>query len=421
MKKTLVATLVAAVAGISTPLMAKTITIACGSQGQELQVCQAGVNQWAELTGNTVEIVSTPNTSTDRLAMYQQLLSGQAKDVDVYQIDVIWPGILGSHFIDLAEYAGDETQHFIPSLIENNTYRDQLVAMPWFADPILNFYRQDLLEKYNKAVPQTYAEMTETAQFIMDAERKEGNDRMWGYVWQGRAYEGLTYNFLEWVQAHNGGNFIESNGDITINNQVSRDALKMAREWIGTISPEGVLNHAVEDSRGVFQSGNSVFMHNWPYAYNLAQSDDSVIKGKVGVAPMPKGSEDGVNAATLGGWQLAVSRYSNNKDEAADLVMFLTSHEEQKRRAIEAGYGPTRLAVYQEADLHEASPLFGMMEEMVANATVRPSTVTGSYYNQVSSYVYNAAHDALSGRKTEEQALNDLDARLQQISRGGRW
>ncbi|MGF1718506.1 ABC transporter substrate-binding protein [Vibrio kyushuensis] len=418
MKKLLIA---ASIASASIPLMAKEITIACGSQGIEHQVCVEGVNQWAERTGNKVSVVTTPNTSTDRLAMYQQLLSGQAKDIDVYQIDVIWPGILGSHFIDLSPYVKEQKEQFIPALIQNNTFQNQLVAVPWFADPILNFYRKDLLEKYQRDVPTTYDEMTDTASYIMKMERKSGQDNMWGYVWQGRAYEGLTYNFLEWVQAFNGGNFVETNGDISINNQVAKDALDMAKGWIGTISPEGVLNHAVEDSRGVFQSGNAVFMHNWPYAYNLAQSDDSVIKGKVGVAPMPKGSDDGVHAATLGGWQLAVSRYSDNQDEAADLVMFLTSFQEQKRRAIRSGYGPTRLAVYQDQEVQEASPLFSMMEEIVLNATVRPSTVTGSHYNQVSSHIYNAAHDALSGRKSSKVALEDAEARLQQLSRGGRW
>jgi len=86
---------------------------------------------------------------------------------------------------------------------------------------------------------------------------------------------------------------------------------------VNTITPKGVLNYGEEEARGVFQSGNAVFMRNWPYAWNLANSPDSPIKDKVGVIALPKGGTGGRHAATLGGWQLAVSKYSKNPDLAA--------------------------------------------------------------------------------------------------------
>ena len=67
-------------------------------------------------------------------------------------------------------------------------------------------------------------------------------------------------------------------------------------------------------------SGNAAFMRNWPYAWALAQGADSTIKGKVGIAPLPKGGADGRNAGTLGGQLLAVSKYSKNADAATDEV-----------------------------------------------------------------------------------------------------
>ena len=50
-----------------------------------------------------------------------------------------------------------------------------------------------------------------------------------------------------------------------------------------------MLNYAEEEARGVFQSGNAVFMRNWPYAWALANAADSPVKGKVGMAVLPKG------------------------------------------------------------------------------------------------------------------------------------
>ena len=82
---------------------------------------------------------------------------------------------------------------------------------------------------------------------------------------------------------------VDADGKITINNPQAAQALDMAKGWIGTISPEGVLNYAEEEARGVFQSGNAVFMRNWPYAWALANAADSPVKGKVGVAVLPQG------------------------------------------------------------------------------------------------------------------------------------
>ncbi|MRT18674.1 ABC transporter substrate-binding protein, partial [Vitellibacter sp. q18] len=95
------------------------------------------------------------------------------------------------------------------------------------------------------------------------------------------AYEGLTCNATEWVASFNGGTVVDEKGKITINNPQAAKALSTAAGWIGTISPQGVTNYAEEESRGVFQSGNAVFMRNWPYAWSLAQAEDSAIKGKV--------------------------------------------------------------------------------------------------------------------------------------------
>ncbi len=92
----------------ATELRAATISISCGAVGLELELCQEGSNAWAEATGNEVNVISTPNSATERLALYQQILAANSADIDVFQIDVIWPGILANHFIDLSEHVDSE-------------------------------------------------------------------------------------------------------------------------------------------------------------------------------------------------------------------------------------------------------------------------------------------------------------------------
>ncbi|HUF22056.1 MAG TPA: ABC transporter substrate-binding protein [Burkholderiales bacterium] len=399
---------------------AATVSISCGAIGQELEVCRDGVREWERITGHTARLVSTPNSSSERLALYQQLLAARAPDIDVFQIDVVWPGILANHFLDLTPYAGERIQRHFSAIVDNNTVDGRLVAMPWFTDAPMLYYRADLLQKYGEPVPKTWLELTRIAQRIQDAERAAGNDRLWGFVWQGRAYEGLTCVALEWIASHGGGSVVEADGGISINNPRAAKALERAAGWVGTISPRGVLNHAEEEARGVFQSGNAVFMRNWSYAWPLVNGADSQVQGKIGVAALPAG-EGGTSAGTLGGWQLAVSRYSRHPGLAADLVMHLTSRAEQKRRAIVGAYNPTLPDLYRDPEILHANPFYETLYGTFLHAVPRPSAVTGVRYNRVSSAFWSATHAVISGQSDPDTALRSLERNLMRLSRGGRW
>ena len=394
------------------PASSATLSISCGALGIELQLCTEAVNEWQSKTGNTVRIITTPNSSTDRLALYLQMLASGTDEIDVLQIDVVWAGVLASHLADLRPYVGDAPADHFASLIENDTVEGRLVAMPWWADVGVLYYRKDLLKRHGIVPPQTWQDMTAAAQAVQNAERAEGNARLWGFVFQGKAYEGLTCNALEWIDSFGGGTIVDTQGRITINNPRAVEALSLAGSWVGDISPKGVLNYDEETARGVFQTGNAVFMRNSPYAWALAQSHDSPVRDKVGVMPLPRGGADGQGSGTLGGWHLAVSLYSKHPEEAADLVAFLTSAGQQKKRAITASYNPTIPALYNDPDILTANPFFKTLLDPLRNATARPSRIAGPHYNRLSSDVWRAAHDILAGAPAQariEQLAQELD------------
>ncbi len=398
------------------------VRVSCGSVGIEYQICLDGAESWARKTGHRVTLITTPQDSDQRLALYQQILSSRSNDLDVYQVDTIWTGILGQHLVDMNRYLPEEdSRDFFPVTMTNNTVGGRLVAVPWYLDTALLYYRRDLLEKHGFSAPKTWSEMEHIAQHIQNAEFQERGETLWGYVFQGRAYEGLTCNALEWIDSFNGGRIVEENGQISINNPRAIAAVDMARGWIGRLSPEGVLNYSEEESRGVFQSGRAVFMRNWPYAWSLTNAPGSPIAGNVGVTSIPKADDGGKTTGVLGGWQLAVSKYSQNPDIAADLVLYLTSAAEQKRRALEGSYSPSRMSLYEDEELLEANEFFGFLAEIFHRAVARPSAVTGLRYNQVSNEFWNAVHQTLNGQTNASNAFQNLDTKLKRISRNERW
>ena len=257
----------AALLAAATPLMmagaqAATVTISCGSVGQDFEFCKKHTEEWARKTGHQVKLFTIPNSTTDILALFRQMFAAKSTDLDVINVDVVWPGVIKDHLLDLKPYSkGIEKEHF-PAIVNNNTVDGKLLAMPWFTDAGLMFYRKDLLEKYGIKAPQTWEEMAVAARKIQDGERAAGNADFQGFVFQAKAYEGLTCDAVEWISSYNGGNIVNDKGEITVNNPNAAKALKTAASWIGSIAPQGVLNYAEEEARGVFQNGNAAFMRN---------------------------------------------------------------------------------------------------------------------------------------------------------------
>ncbi|MFO7539104.1 MAG: ABC transporter substrate-binding protein [Chloroflexota bacterium] len=392
------------------------LSVFAGNVGMEKELTEAAAARYMELNPNvTVRVIDTPDFVEDRLGVYLQLFEARSSEGDVFQIDVIWPGDLEEHFVDLYEYgAADIVDAHFPAIIENNTVDGRLIGIPWFTDAGLLYYRTDLLEKYGyDGPPATWTELEEMAQTIQDGERADGNQDFWGFVWQGNAYEGLTCDALEWIASNNGGSIVSPDGVITINNPNAIEIIDQAAGWVGTISPPGVTGYGEEEARGVWQAGNAAFMRNWPYAYSLGQADDSAIAGLFDVSPLPAGSD--APAATLGGWQLAVSRYSANPAQAADLAFFMASYDEQKIRAVEGSLNPTIMDLYEDDDVLNANPFFGSLYDVFINAVARPSTATAPQYAQTSSLFFNAVHDVLTGNTDAESAFEELELDLEDL------
>ena len=111
---------------------------------------EAAIAKFTEATGIAVEFIRGETSATDRLQSYRQEWAAQAGS-DVYMIDVIWPGIVAEHAVDLLPALQDLASQHFAAIVDNNTVDDALVGMPWFTDAGLLYYRTDLLEKYGTA------------------------------------------------------------------------------------------------------------------------------------------------------------------------------------------------------------------------------------------------------------------------------
>ena len=152
-----------------------TITVAAGAVGQELELTQAAAARYMEMHPEvTIEVLSTPDLANDRLGLYLQFFEAQSSEVDVYQIDVIWPGDLAEHLVDLNEYGGGRSGEGRTSPPSSPTTRS---TASWSASrgsrtPACSTTAPTCWRSTASAAPPaTWAELEEMAQTIQDGER----------------------------------------------------------------------------------------------------------------------------------------------------------------------------------------------------------------------------------------------------------
>ena len=392
------------------------ISIAVGATGKEYKVTKMQAEKYMELYPNvTVNVIQTPASTDERLAYYLQQIQAKSGGTDIFSIDIAWIGDIQKSLLDLKKYGVDKlVDKMFPIGVEAGYVDGRLVAAPWFSDTALLYYRTDLLKKYDLKVPKTWMELTKAAYKIQTGERKAGNEDFVGFVWQGNAYEGLTCNAIEWIASNDGGTIVSREKKVTVYNPNAVKAIRMVKNWIGSISPKGVLSMDEDKSRAVFQSGNAAFMRNWPYAYVLGNQKDSPIKNKFNITILPKG-ENGESANCLGGWYLAINKYSDNPEVAADFIKFIDSPEMQKLRLDIAGQSPTIMSVYDEKLLKE-KPHYKVIFEGLKHAVVRPSTVTAPHYNEVSKTFFRAVYQSLNGSKDVDSAIAEAAKQISKIT-----
>jgi trehalose/maltose transport system substrate-binding protein len=379
----------------------QTITFYGNSVGAGETQDQTLACEFSKETGIKVKVVPAPQSTTDRYAATQRFFTGQSSAIDVTMVDVIYPSAFAPYLVDLKKPLADIAKLDYPSIVKNDTINGHLVAIPYFGDFGILWYRKDLLKKYGySAPPTTWTQLTAMAKKIQAGEQKK-NKNFHGFVFQGNSYEGLTCDALEWINSYGGGTIITHNGTVTLNNPKTIAALTLAQKWIGTIAPRGVTSYEEEDARNAFQAGDAAFMRNWPYVYSLMQAKGSAVANKFGYAPLPHGP-GGKSTAAVGGWQLAVSKYSKHIPASIAFVRYMAGQPVEAWHAEVASLVPAMPGVGSIPAVKKLEPFLAAVGPKEYHA-VRPSAPLGTKYNQGSTIFFQGVNRILNGSSVSSE------------------
>ena len=359
-------------------------------------------------TGIKVSVVPHPAASDQSYAQLARAFSSKSSSIDVAMIDVVWPGAFAPYLVDLKPKLGKQSKLHAAGIVQNDTIGGKLVAMPWFGDYGILYYRTDLLKKYGyKAPPTTWNDLFKMAKKIQDGEQKT-NPNFAGFVFQGNSYEGLTCNSLEWIASAGGGHFVDG-GKASINNAKAATILDALRNQVGKTTPRGVTSYQEDQTEHSFDSGDAAFARNWPYQYGIGATAGSKVKGKFSVTVLPHGAS-GKPVGTVGGWQLAVSKYSKHKDATIEFVRYMTSPAVEKFDAITNSNVPTIPSVAKDKAVVKSNPYLKPAIASVARVT-RPAKYFKTHYNEASKIIYQGINQILNGTPAKS-VLPTMQSRL---------
>jgi multiple sugar transport system substrate-binding protein len=353
-------------------------------------------------------------SSDEQHQFYVINLEGGSPAFDVMMLDVIWvPEFARAGWIlDLTAFvpAAERDAHF-PTAIEPAVQDDRLWALPWFMNVGLLYYRSDLLAKYGFKAPETYDELVRQVQQIRAGER---DPRLDGFLWQGKQYEGGMVNVLEALWA-NGARLLDDAGRPFPEPERARESLAFLRGLIESgVSPGWVTAADEELTRRPFGDRRAIFLRSWPYALDLFELPGSPVRGKVGVAPLPRLPHGEVGAGSTGGAHLAVSARTRHQALAVELVRFLTSDAAQRAMTEGAALRPSRPSLYRDATLVARDPSLPALLALMQKGHPRPIT---PYYLMLSTTLQPEFSAVLVGRKTPERAMRDASAQVEHMLR----
>ncbi|WP_143590942.1 ABC transporter substrate-binding protein [Thermoactinospora rubra] len=344
-----------------------------------------------------VTLLELPEAADEQRAQMVANLQARSDRYDVLGLDVVWTAEFADNgWIIPLERGAFPLDRFLPPVVETAIYQGKLWAVPYTSNAGLLYYRTDLV----KRPPRSWAELRQQA---LEITKKHD---IGGYAGQFLAYEGLTVNFSEAVQAA-GGQILNPDGtQVTLELDKAKTALGYLTQglregWI----PKESLTYKEEETRLAFQQGRLAFARNWPHAYGPATLPASQVRGRFAVTRLP-------GPSVLGGVNLAISAYSRRQQTAQEFIHYFTGLDNQRRVLTEGSFPPVWSELYDDPDLIKRFPYLPVLKESILAAKRRPANAN---YNQLSLVIASNVAKALASPYTSDDVAASLTAELSEV------
>lgn len=358
----------------------------------------------------TVILPQDANTVHDDFV--NKLASGDTS-VDVMGLDVTYISEFGSAgwLADLTDLVDPSvTEGMLTGPVEGATIDGKLVAMPWFTNSSVLFYRSDVLEELGAEVPTTWEGWMELADKAVGINGVE-----YGADFQAAQSEALVCNWVEYVWS-NGGDILDKDGNPVVNSENNIEATEIMKKLVDEYAPEGITTYTETEGEQVFKEGKCLFIRDWSGFWSSGQDEGSKVTGKIAATKLPVGPSGTESHTCLGGLDLVINNNidDQHKEAAADFISYMASPETQKEMTLISSQPPVVESVYTDAEILEAIPFYEEFVDIIATGKSRPLSPK---YAKVSDAIQRNIHEALVGETEVKDAIEALQGELEELNK----
>jgi multiple sugar transport system substrate-binding protein len=358
-----------------------------------------------------IEVKNRQGDLTEKLKEFYTINFQSGNPYDLIYMDVIWVSEFADKnwLRDLSDrISQQELAKFLESDVVAGRYQGGLYRIPFRSDIGLLYYRKDLLQLAKFQPPETFQQLLKISQAL----QKQGKAK-WGYLWQGREYEGLSAMFVEVLHGYGGFWINPTTREVGLDRPEAIAAVKFLVSTIEEkISPAAVVSYSEDESFAQFQRGNAVFLRGWPYVWTAANAKNSPIRGKVGIQPMRLHSEGHSGGGCNGSWGLGIAKTSKHPEQAWRAIEYLTSVRTQHQFILETGHIPSRKTLFSESKIIDKYRHFQQLSQAVKQSVLRPPIAD---YAQASEILQRYLNEALSNQRSPEEAMNVAAAETRRL------
>ncbi len=327
---------------------------------------------------------------------------------DVVLMDTPWPAELVTANI-VSDITSKIPADFLSGVFDSAwtaaKYNGKIYGVPWINDTKFFFYNSDMFSKAGlTAAPKTWDEVEADAKAI-----KVAGIVKYPITASWKQAEAVICDWTQLAAAFGGSDFVDPNGKALFNQGGGLAALTFMKKLLdeGLVDPAS-LSQTEDDVNSVVSAGQAAMALNWTYGLSVMNDPSkSTVAGKMKVAPSP-GEASVTTSGVNGGMSLAVTTTTKHPNEALAYALFMASEKSQEMDVANAL--PMWKASFDDPNVTKNNPdLFAAAKIEFAGLVARPVV---PYYTKLSNALQDAIQQALLGKKTPQQALDDVAAQL---------
>ncbi len=377
------------------------------------------VNEYTAETGVTVTVQTTPWTDFQTKAFAEFNAHGDAYDMVVGDSQWLGAGATQGHYVDLTDFFNKYklTDVMAPATIKYYAeYGGKYWAIPLEGDAVGWAYRKDWFEDpteqknfkakygYDLAVPQTYAQMRDIAEFFYRPDEKKYGIALY----TDNSYDAMAMGVESAIFSYGGelGDYATYKVDGITNSKDAAAGLEMYKELYQFTPPGWGKTFFVEDNQAITEGLAAMSMNFFAFFPPLANKATNPYADVTGFFANPAGP-GGKRFAALGGQGISIVSYSKNKDEAMKFLEWFIKDDTQKKWAEFGGYTCSQ-AVLKSDEFQNATPYNKAFYDTMF--MVKDFWATPEYaeiLDQMNQHIYPFV---VGGEGTAQEALDKTEA-----------